>query len=108
MSGSSARSRSVFTVSEDRPRAIGNRAWVAGWIHGQPAPRAQRPPRSQNGLGLFREGDHLVAAEPEPDARSIVAGRPFFGGGALAGDQHEHLARLVVSQPHFAHLPLAL
>ncbi len=46
-------------------------------------------------------------AEPEPDARRVIAGA-FLAGRPLARDQNEHAAVLVVPETHFADLPLRL
>lgn len=45
-------------------------------------------------------------AQPEPNAGSIVGA--CLTGGALAGDEHEHVALLVVTEAHLPDLPLGL
>src|SRR6266852_8925047 len=109
MSGSSARRRSV-SISEDRPRAIGYRARVAGRVHREPTPRAQRATGGQDRLRLLGEGDYLVVAEPEAHARRVARGalRTLFARRALAGDQDEHPAGFVVAEAHLSDLPLGL
>src|SRR5256885_921242 len=109
-SGSSTSRRSIAPASgagwferpalEDRPGTVEDRARMAGWIHGQTAPRAERTPRGQHRLGLLGEGDDLLVAQPEPDATGVLRRRAVLAGCRLAGDQHEHLARLVVAEAH--------
>src|SRR5256885_13529330 len=95
-------------TSEDGPCTVHDRAWVAGRVHGQAASRAERPPRGQDGLGLFRKRDHLVVAEPEAHRWGIVGEGSLtrIAGSRLAGDEDEHLAGVVVAEPHLADLPL--
>src|ERR1700686_1411857 len=108
MSGRSSSRCSDLAASEDRPRAIGYRAWVAGGVHGQSAARAQRPPRREHRLGLLRKRHHLVVAEPEPNAGRLIVRRALLADRDLAGDQDKHAPRLVVAEPHLCHLPLRL
>src|SRR2546428_10793861 len=84
-SGRSTSRRSA--TSEDGACTVHDRAWVAGRVHREAASRAERPPRGQDGLGLLRERDHLVVAEPEAHRRRIVGGGGFtpVAGGRLAG-----------------------
>src|SRR5947199_8183805 len=108
-SGRSTSRRSA--TSEDGPCTVHDRAWVAGRVHGEAASGAERPPRGQDGLGLFRKRDHLVVAEPEAHRWGIFVGWERFtriAGGRLAGDEDEHLAGVVVAEPHLADLPLGL
>src|SRR4029077_9976316 len=101
MSGSSARRRSVSAL-EDRPRAIGDRAGVAGWVHRESAAGAERASGGQDGLGLFGKGDDLVVAEPEAHAWRTSRGGLFalIARRALAGNEDEHPARLMVAEAH--------
>src|SRR4029077_12238451 len=103
MSGSSARRRSVL-ASEDRPRAIGDRAGVAGWVHGESAAGAERPSGGQDRLGLLREGDHPVVAEADTTRWGIPGGGLFalVARRALARNQDEHPAGFVVAEAHLA------
>src|SRR5258708_33218315 len=80
---------------------------MAGGIHGEAAAWAKGTARAQHGLGLLREGNDLLVAEPEPDARRVIAGA-FLAGRPLARDQNEHAAGLGVPETPFADLPLPL
>src|SRR5207245_5004022 len=79
-SGRSTSRRSA--TSEDGACTVHDRAWVAGRVHREAASRAERPPRGQDGLGLLRERDHLVVAEPEAHRRRIVGGGASLGSPA--------------------------
>src|SRR5487761_1031895 len=117
-SGSSTRRRSIASPSrgtfcdrpvlEDRPGTVEHRARVAGWIHRQAAPRAQRAPGGQDVLSLLGEGHPLLMAEPEANAGRVLRRRAVLAGGGLARHQDEHLAGLVVAETHLADLPLRL
>src|SRR3979409_858678 len=100
MSGSSASSRSGMAASEDRPRAIGNRAGVAGGVHRQPAPRAQRPARGQHRFRLFGKGADLVVAEPETHAGQGIVRLCPPPPPLLARAGHALLPPLGVPPPH--------
>src|ERR1700686_1274180 len=108
MSGRSSSRCSDLAASEDRPRPMGYRAWVAGGVHGQSAARAQRPPCREHRLGMLRKRHHLVVAEPEPNAGRLIVPRVILADRDLAGDQDKHAPRLVVAEPHLCHLPLRL
>src|SRR2546428_14118508 len=95
-SGRSTSRRSA--TSEDGACTVHDRAWVAGRVHREAASRAERPPRGQDGLGLLRERDHLVVAEPEAHRRRIVGGRrfpPSTRGRLAAGGGGEPCGRRV-------------
>src|ERR1700674_491097 len=92
---------------EDRPGTVGDRAGMAGGIDRQPAARAQRPACGEHLLRLFGEGNNLLVAQPEADARRVCLGG-LLAGGRLAGDQHEHAPRLVIPEAHLSNLPFRL
>src|SRR5437879_4437146 len=113
MSGSSVSRRSASGAgsrpwdSEDRPRAIHDRARMAGGVHREPASRAQWAAGGEHLAGLLREVHGLLVAEPEPHAGDVVY-RLFLGFRGLACDQNEHLTRLVVAEAHLSNLPFGL
>src|ERR1700674_5804965 len=83
---------------EDRPGTVGDRAGMTCGIDRQPAARAEGTTGGQDRLGLLGERDHLLMAEPEPNARSADLS-DLLAGRRLAGDENEHAPGLVVAEP---------